>query len=131
MLAWRGLAENEWMGSIRAALALGRDLPTPPPDAPTPFSLADPSRVDRLLTEAGFADVALEPDDEPMELGDDPDHAFAFVRSIGIVEGLLEGLEPDQRDEGLANLRQRMADSAGPDGVLLGSAAWVITAVRP
>lgn len=131
MLAWRDLADNEWLSSIRAALALGRDLPTPPPGAPTPFSLADPVRVERLLTEAGFAEVALEPEDEPMEVGDDLDHACDFVATLGIVEGLLEDLEPEQREQGLANLRQVLADHATPDGVVLGSAAWVITAVRP
>jgi SAM-dependent methyltransferase len=130
MLAWRDLAENEWITSIREALALGRELGTPPPDAPSPFSLADPARVRRLLTEAGFVDVELAAADEPMEWGDDPDHAFAFVRTVGIVNGLLDGLDEEQRAAGLANLHQVLVDHATPDGVLVRSAAWRISATR-
>ena len=42
LLAWRELERNDWIMVFRTALALGRELPTPPPDAPTPFSMADP-----------------------------------------------------------------------------------------
>ena len=45
VLAWRDLPSNDWLLGIRQALALGRELGFPPPDAPTPFSLADPDRV--------------------------------------------------------------------------------------
>ncbi|MGH9286473.1 MAG: class I SAM-dependent methyltransferase, partial [Acidimicrobiales bacterium] len=33
MLAWRELARNEWVTAMRAALAAGRTLPAPPPNA--------------------------------------------------------------------------------------------------
>jgi SAM-dependent methyltransferase len=59
LLAWRGLQENPWLMELRAAIALGRDLPVPPPDAPSPFALADPDRVRRVLGAAGFDDVDL------------------------------------------------------------------------
>lgn len=61
LLAWRELARNEWLTAIPAALACGRDLPLPPPDAPTPFSLADPDRVRPILTAAGYDDIAFDP----------------------------------------------------------------------
>ena len=64
LLAWRALQENEWLMSLRGALAVGRELPVPPPDAPTPFALADPERVRTILESAGFHDVDLEPIDE-------------------------------------------------------------------
>ena len=65
LLAWRTLPENDWLMSLRGALAMGRELPTPPPDAPTPFALADPERVRSILASAGFDGVELEPIDEP------------------------------------------------------------------
>src|SRR4029453_5800543 len=34
LLAWQALEANEWIVAIRTALADGRDLPAPPPDAP-------------------------------------------------------------------------------------------------
>ncbi len=130
VLTWRELDRNEWLSEIRGALALGRELGTPPPDAPTPFSLADPDRVRPLLESAGFDAIDFTPVDEPVELGTDAEDAFTFFRNVGIVEGLLDGIDDAGRAEGLANLQAVMAAHATPDGVLLGSSAWLITAER-
>ena len=44
MLVWQSLPANEWISAMRDALAVGRDLPVPPPGAPGPFGLADTGR---------------------------------------------------------------------------------------
>jgi len=129
-LVWRDLPANEWLMGIREALALGRELGFPPPDAPTPFSLADPDRVRRILGGAGFTDIELEAVDEPMEVGPDADHAYEFVSQIGIVEGLLDGIDDAGRAEGLSNLRDLLKSHESDQGVLLPTAAWLITATR-
>jgi len=36
-------------------------VPAPPPQMPGPFSLADPHRLEQLLTRAGFSEVCIEP----------------------------------------------------------------------
>ena len=128
LLVWQGLAGNEWLREISAALAAGRERPSPPPDAPGPFSLADPDRVRPLLTQAGFRDVGFEGIEVPMWFGDDPDHAHRFV--LGLLGWMLEGLDDAAaaraRDDLLATLRTH----ATRDGVRFGSAAWIITATR-
>ncbi|MEU9305798.1 class I SAM-dependent methyltransferase [Streptomyces sp. NPDC048269] len=43
-MVWQPPAGNEWFLSLTRALAAGRPLPTPPPDAPGPFALARASR---------------------------------------------------------------------------------------
>ena len=130
LLAWRELASNEWLTELRAALAVGRELPLPPPDAPTPFALADPDRVRPILDAAGLADVGFEAIDEPIEFGSDVDDAYAFMRTLGIVEGLTNGLHAADRANALAQLWETVAGHAGPDGVRFGTAAWLITARR-
>ena len=97
LLAWRTLQENDWLMSLRGALAVGRELPMPPPDAPTPFALADPERVRTILESAGFQRVDLEPIDEPIDLGADASDALAFAKTMGIVEGLTHGLDAQAR----------------------------------
>ncbi len=92
LLAWRELPRNEWLVEIRAALAHGRDLPLPPPDAPTPFSLADPDRVRALLNGSGYDDIDFEAVDEPIEFGATVEDAFGFMRTLGIVRGLAHDL---------------------------------------
>ena len=122
---WPGGSSSATTGScvFRKALALGRELPTPPPDAPTPFSLADPDRVRARLSAAGYRDVDLQPVDEPVEAGDDADHAYAFFSTVGIVNGLLHDLDDAQRAEGLENLRTAFKEAETADGVLLGSSS--------
>jgi SAM-dependent methyltransferase len=130
LMAWRELARNEWLLELRAALAMGRELGMPPPEAPTPFSLADPDRVRAILGRAGYTDVGFEPIDEPIEFGRDVDDAFAFTQVMGIVEGLSQELDEAARVEAMDNVRTLLAQHETSDGVLLGSSAWLITASR-
>ncbi|MET0902412.1 MAG: methyltransferase domain-containing protein [Acidimicrobiales bacterium] len=130
LIVWRELQENAWLTTIRSALALGRELGTPPPDAPTPFSMADPDRVQARLTAAGFSEIQLEPIDEPMEMGADADESFAFFKDSGIVRGLLDGVDDAGRAEGLDNLHIAFKEAETAEGVLLGSACWLVTATR-
>ncbi|MBA3302892.1 MAG: methyltransferase domain-containing protein [Actinomycetota bacterium] len=130
LLTWRELARNEWLMALREALAVGRQLPVPPPDAPTPFALADPERVRTILGAAGYQEIGFEPIDEPIEFGSDADDAFAFMRTLGIVEGLTHDLDEAGRAHALAELQQTATAHDSGDGVLFGTSAWLITARR-
>ena len=127
-LAWRALEENEWLRTIREIAAYGRDLPTPPAGAPGPFGLADREGVAAMLDANGYRDVDITPYDEPMSLGTDADDAWAFVRGAGIVKGLTADLDDDARAQVFSQLRAMTGAHAGPDGVTLGAASWLITA---
>jgi SAM-dependent methyltransferase len=131
MLAWRDMASNEWVQVVRGALALGRDLPTPPPGTPGPWAFADPEHVRRVLGAAGFVDVQLTKLDEPIEFGTDANDAFSFIRTTGPVKGLTEDLDEATRERGMAALREAVVAHETPDGVLFGTAVWLITASRP
>ncbi|MGH9271020.1 MAG: class I SAM-dependent methyltransferase [Ilumatobacteraceae bacterium] len=128
LLAWRTLQENDWLMSLRGALAVGRELPVPPPDAPSPFGLADADRVRSILESAGFQRVVLEPIDEQVDLGVDASDALAFANEMGMVEGLTHELDVPTRAEAMSNLADLFAERETVDGVLFGSAAWLITA---
>jgi SAM-dependent methyltransferase len=130
LLAWRELTSNEWLMELRAALAVGRELPLPPPDAPTPFSLAEPDRVRTILRDSGYEEVDFEPIDEPIEFGSDTDDAFGFMQTLGIVEGLTKGLDDTGRAQAFGELHKTVAAHETTIGVLFGSAAWLITARR-
>ena len=128
LLAWRELARNEWLLALREALAVGRELPVPPPDAPTPFALADPDRVRGILGAAGYREIDFEPIDEPLEFGSDADDAYGFMRTLGIVEGLTHDLDDADRAHAMAELQGTITVHDGPDGVLFGASTWLITA---
>jgi SAM-dependent methyltransferase len=129
LLTWQGIAENEWIAEFRAALSVGRELPTPPPDAPSPFSLADPDRVSAILTDAGFTDVTLEALCVPTRLGPDVDAAFDFVSEL--TGGMSEGLDDTGRAAALEALRATITDHTHENGVTYQCATWIIRAHKP
>ena len=128
ILVWRGLAENQWLREIFEALRVGRDLPMPPPGAPGPFAQSDPATVEPLLAAAGWSNVAFEPLDQPIWLGPDADQGTRW--QLGQSGWLLHGTNQAQRTAAAANLHALFAAHQTPDGVELGSAAWLITARR-
>lgn len=130
MLAWRDLTENDWLVELRGALAAGRDLPTPPPGVPGPFSFADPEIARARLETAGYRDVRFSALDEPMCFGRDADDAYSFLSTFGITRGLTHDLDEDSRAASLAAMRKLVEAHETPDGVLLSSAAWLIEATR-
>jgi hypothetical protein len=128
LLTWQPMAANEWIREISGALAAGRDLPTPPPEAPGPFSLADPDVVRSVLADAGYRDVEVDGRVAPMWFGEDAADAFALVS--GLMGWMLEGLAEDGRARALDDLMATMAAHETPDGVLFESATWTIRALR-
>ncbi|HEV8628340.1 MAG TPA: methyltransferase domain-containing protein [Acidimicrobiia bacterium] len=131
MLVWQSIAANEWVSAMRGALAVGRDLPVPPPGAPNPFSLADTGYARRTLTEAGFTDVAFAESVQRFHVGSDADDAYGFVIGLKVIQMLVEDVDDATRARALDNLRATMADHQTADGVTFGSAAWIITARKP
>lgn len=129
MLTWQDLSENEWLSEFRAALAVGRDLPTPPPNAPSPFALADPDRVRSTLGAARFVDVSFQSLHESMSFGTDPRDVFDFVAEL--TSSMLDGLDRATRDVALAALRTTIADHTDNHGVTYQAAAWIIQAHKP
>lgn len=131
ILAWRSLAENEWGQVMRSSLAAGRTLPEPPARGSSPFGLSDPTHVREVLTAAGYVGVDLVPVDEPMDLGKDADDALAFAKTMGMYEGLTHDLDDATTAAVTEDLHRAFERAETPEGVLLGTAAWLITAIRP
>ncbi|MFG2231359.1 class I SAM-dependent methyltransferase [Streptomyces sp. NPDC048723] len=128
-LVWQPPTGNEWLLSFTRALAAGRPLPTPPPDAPGPFALADPARVRTVLGAAGFVEILLEPHSEAMWFGQDAADAERFV--LGLHGWMLDGLDAEGRRRAVDGLRTTLAAHESDDGVLYASATWIIRATRP
>jgi SAM-dependent methyltransferase len=128
MATWQALDDNEWIREIRNALAAGRDMPAPPPDAPGPFSLSEPDRVRDLLGRTGFGGIELRAVRAPMRFGDGVDDACSFI--LGVAGWMLDGLDDDGRRRALDALRATIAAHETADGVLFGSAMWMVGARR-
>jgi SAM-dependent methyltransferase len=128
LLVWQPMSENPWFTAFREAVAVGRELPMPPPDGPGPFALGDPDRVRALLTAAGFGEPDLVGVREPMYYGPDIARAERYVQAV--LGGLLTELDDAARAEAEAGLRTTLEEHLGPEGVTYPSAMWIVTAHR-
>jgi SAM-dependent methyltransferase len=128
LLTWQPLAQNEWIRELSGALAVGRERPAPPPDAPGPFSLSEPDRVRAILADAGFAHVELDAANEGMWWGTDAEDGCNFA--LGNLGWMLEGLEDTGRRRAIEALRATVRAHETAEGVVYDSAAWIITARR-
>jgi hypothetical protein len=63
-----------------------------------------------------------------MLAGHDVSSAFAFMSQESPARGMLADLNVAQRATALDNLRAVVAEHATPEGVLFGTAGWLITA---
>ncbi len=129
LLAWQPLDRNEWLTAPLAALAAGRQLPTPPPNAPGPFAFGDPDRVRDLLGAAGWAEADCTGVEAPLRYGADVDSAHELVR--GLMSWLLTDLDDARRQQALDDLRRSLQDHLDGEGVRYDSAAWLVSARRP
>jgi len=56
---WGPREHNPWLGVVFDAVSAELGVPTPPPGIPGPFSLSGDGQLADLLSDAGFADVAV------------------------------------------------------------------------
>jgi SAM-dependent methyltransferase len=127
-VCWRSPAENPaFMRPLELVRHLLPETPPVDPEAPGPFSLAAPDRIERVLGEAGWSSVVITPRDGVYELGADPDAATGMALTIGPLSRALREV-PEQAEAVRAALHRAFtADSKG-GAVAYPAATWIVTA---
>lgn len=133
-VVWRRKLDNEWLH--RAELVVERHLERPeesdvPTCGPGPFSMANADTVGEQLALAGFEEISFHRCDLPIKIGDDLDHAVEFNMALGPAAEVLRlwGDRVDElRPQLAAEIREAVADFAGPDGVVAPAGTWIIGA---
>ncbi len=128
---WQPMLDNEWMSvPLMAVLAHVAPSAPPDPDAPGPFALGDRDRVVRILTAAGFRDVAVEPYTTPILVGGPGtvEDAVRFMRSTGMGRILLADTSSADVRAAIDAIGEALTPHADADGVRLGAATWIVTA---
>lgn len=136
MIVWRGIRDNPWLGQAKQTVL--QYLPSPDESAqtcgPGPFSMADTGVVTRQLEIAGYEDIVFEQIDAKVLVGKDLDDAVAFQLAIGPAGEVYREagqLAERRRDEIVAALKTVLAGYQGPDGVVMDSSSWKVTARNP
>lgn len=128
-LSWQAAEHNPWFALPMQVLQPFLPEAEPvAPDAPGPFAFADRERVESILTAAGYHEVSVEPVEQALRYGDDAEDAMTLVRQLGPAARGLAALSPESQADALQALHEALRAAQTPDGVVLPSASWLVTA---
>lgn len=128
---WRPPQENPWVLLPMMEAAKHVEMPPPPhPEDPGPFAFGDRTRVERILGEAGYTSMAVERLDITMKLGpsSDLEESVDFLFEIGPMGRLVADLDGPTQTKLRGAIRGVLEQFHGDQGVIMPSAAWVVTA---
>ena len=136
MIVWRGIKDNPWLGFAKQIIL--QYLPPPGEDAqtcgPGPFSMADTNVVTKQLEISGYKDIRFEQIDAQVFVGKDLDDAVGFQLAIGPAGEVYReaGKVAEQHHDEIAQaLKAELAQYQQPNGVMMDSSSWKVTAKNP
>jgi len=130
---WREPRDNPFfMAPLQAVYKHVPKLPQLGPDDPGPFSFASEARVNRILSEAGFSDIAMERCDLALDIavGRGLDAAVESALEIGPASRALDGQPADVTAAATQSLREALATFAKGQAVPLPASIWIVTAAN-
>jgi SAM-dependent methyltransferase len=127
LATWQPLLANDWLMIPGDVLLRHGSLPQV--DAgPGMFAQSDPTEVTRVLTAAGWSDIAVEAIRVELPLGHDPVDAMEYLADTGIARRVLETIPDERRATALVEVVETLEAHRSEDGVRLGAGVYVITA---
>lgn len=124
LLVWQERDRNEWATAIRQTFTAAPATPR----GPDPFSLADPTATEDILTAAGFTDVTFTDVHEPVYYGPDSATAFDAVLRLWEFKDLLANLDTAAAEQARTRLRTMLDAHNTNGGVYFDSRAWIVEA---
>jgi SAM-dependent methyltransferase len=130
-VCWREPRDNPWLlAPLQAAYKHVPKLPRLGSEDPGPFAFAAEQRVHRILGEAGFSGIAMEPCNLSLDVavGRGLDAAVESALEIGPASRALDGQPPDLRAAAAKSIREALAPFAKGNTVPLAASIWIVTA---
>jgi SAM-dependent methyltransferase len=128
---WREPRENPWMmAPLQAIYQHVPKLPPQGPEDPGPFAFASEERVHRILGEAGFKRIQMEPVALSFDIaiGRGLDAAVQAAMQIGPGSRALDGHPPETRAAAATTVKETLAPFVRGDSVPLPGSIWIVTA---
>jgi SAM-dependent methyltransferase len=128
---WREPRDNPFfMAPLQAVYKHVPKLPPPGPEDPGPFAFASEARVQRILSEAGFTGIKMEPCDLSLDVavGRGLDAAVQGALEIGPASRALADHPPDVRAAAANSIREALKPFAVGQTVPLPASIWIVTA---
>jgi SAM-dependent methyltransferase len=128
---WREPRENPFfMAPLQAVYKHVPKLPQQGPEDPGPFSFASETRVHRILGEAGFTGIEMEPRNFALDvaIGRGLDAAVQGALEIGPASRALEGHPEEVRAAAMKSIREALEPFTRGQSVPLPASIWIVTA---
>jgi SAM-dependent methyltransferase len=128
---WRDPRDNPFfMAPLQAVYKHVPKLPPLGPEDPGPFAFASETRVNRILSEAGFTGIAMEPCDLQLDVavGRGVDAAVQGALEIGPASRALQDQPADLRAAATNSIREALMPFAKGQSVWLPASIWIVTA---
>jgi SAM-dependent methyltransferase len=128
---WREPRDNPWiMMPLQAVYKHAPKLPQLGPDDPGPFAFASEARVNRILGEAGFSKIAMEPFNLTLDvaIGRGLEAAVEAALEIGPASRALAERPPDVVAAATVSIREALTAFVRGQSVPLAAAIWIVTA---
>jgi ubiquinone/menaquinone biosynthesis C-methylase UbiE len=128
---WREARENPFfMTPLQAVYRHVPKMPQMGPEDPGPFSFASEARVNRILSAAGFSEVAMEPVDLALDvaIGGGLDAAVRSALEIGPAARALAEQPPEVIAAATQSIREALTPQLKGQTVPLDAAIWIVTA---
>src|SRR3954466_6330614 len=128
---WREPRENPFfMAPLAAVYKHVPKLPPQGPEDPGPFAFAAETRVRRILGDAGFTGIEMEPCNLALDvaIGRGIDAAVQGALEIGPAARALEGQPEDVRTAATRSIREAPAAYASGGSLLLPASIWIVPA---
>ena len=130
-LCWRTPLENPWgLVPMRAAAPHLPPLERPGPEDPGQYAFGDRTRVERILEEAGFGTPSFRTLDQQIPMGKDIAEVLDNLGRFGPLARLLAESTPEQIAKAKAAVGEALKPHAGPEGVRMAGACWLVSAAQ-
>jgi len=129
-VAWRSAADNPFMTTAeRVAAPLLPDLPARQPGAPGQFAFGDRQRIASVLSDSGWADIAIEPIEVACAL---PASALNdYIARLGPVGLVLRQVDDATRQRVVDTVRAAFERYVQGTDVRFDAACWLVAARAP
>jgi SAM-dependent methyltransferase len=128
---WREPRENPWMmAPLQAIYQHVPKLPPQGPEDPGPFAFASEERVRRMLGDAGYKAITLEPVDLSFDIaiGRGLDAAVRTAMQLGPGSRALDGHSAETREAAAKSVKEMLAPHVRGTSVPLAGSIWIVTA---
>lgn len=127
-MCWQSPERNPWMSEPAAAAAEIVPPEAPPdPEAPGPFAFGNAERVHGILEQAGFGDIEIQAVEQRMNWPD-VDTAVDYITQMGPAGKLMRESDQETGTRIHAAVRGVLERQAGPGGVSMPCATWIVSA---